>query len=419
MTIQITTLPNGLRVVSDRMNEAESVVLGAWVGVGARHEPASANGIAHMTEHMLFKGTQTRSAYALSTTIEKNGGSMNAYTTREQTAYYARVLPEDTARATDIIADMVQHSVFAPKEMNRERQVIIQEIGRDFDTPEDHIGDLLQQVAFPGQTLGRPILGTAPIIAAMPREKIVRYVERFYHAGNMVFAAAGKVDHAELVELAKQYFGNLPRGKRALITKAHVKGGEKRLTKDSEQLHLMLAFPGPSYKARTAHVAGLLGLLLGGSSSSRLFQKVREKRGLVYHISTGHMAFEDTGLFTLYAGTDPLRLRELIPVICAELRDVTTHITPSELARAKAQARADILMDQESVTRRAEALGSQMLSYGHPIALPKLLAKIKTVTTDDVQTMASALFSAKPSLATIGQAEQLEPYGELRKRLSP
>ncbi len=418
MTIQITTLDNGLRIATDSMPDVESMVLGAWVGIGTRHEPWSANGVAHLTEHMMFKGTKRRSAYALSAAIEKNGGMMNAHTTREETAYYARVLPEDAELTADVIADMLQRSVFDPKELDRERQVIIQEIGRDHDTPEDHIFDLVHGAAFPRQKLGRSILGSPDVIANLPRHEVTDYVKEHYHAGNMVIVGTGKIDHAALVKLARRHFGRLPGGKAPKVEVAKVKSGALRQAKESEQLHLMLAFPGPGLHTKSVHVATLLGILLGGSSSSRLFQKVREQRGLVYSVSASHMPFQDVGLFSLYAGTDPARVKELIPVVCRELRDVAQHITPSELKRAKAQVRADMLMGQESVMRRAEILGHQMLTYGKPIATQSTLDQIMAVTEEDTQAMAAKLFARKPTLAALGPLEHLEDYRKLVARLA-
>lgn len=418
MTIQITTLPNGLRVATDTMLDAESVVLGAWVGVGTRHEPWPANGIAHLTEHMLFKGTKRRSAYALSAAVEKNGGSMNAYTTREETAYYARVLPEDAERTADVIADMIQRSVFEPKELEREKQVVVQEINGDKDTPEEHIYDLLHETAFPRQKIGRSILGTTDIIERMPRERIVDYVGHHYHAGNIVVVGSGKIAHEDLVALARRYFGRMRSGRPTKIEDARARGGELRQAKDSEQLHLMLAFPAPGAHAKNAHVAGLLGTLLGGSSSSRLFQKVREKRGLVYNISASHMPFQDTGLLSIYAGTDPARAKDLLPVVCRELKDVARRVGPSELRRAKAQARADILMGQESVMRRAETLGHQLLTYGRALPTQETLDKIMAVTEEETARMAAAILSRRPVLTTLGPAEAVESYRDMIGRLA-
>lgn len=418
MTIELTTLPNGLRVATDTMQDAESLVIGAWVGVGARHEPWPANGIAHLTEHMLFKGTKRRSAYALSSAIENRGGSMNAHTTREETAYYARVLPEEAERAADVIADMMLRSVFDPKELDRERQVVIQEIGRDKDTPEDYIYDLMHETAFPRQKIGRSILGTTDVIERMSRDKVMDYVNRHYHAGNTVIIGTGKIAHADLVRLARRYFGRLPAGNPTKIEPARIRGGDLRQERESEQLHLMLSFPAPGLHHKKTHIAGLLATLLGGSSSSRLFQKVREKRGLVYNISACHLPFQDVGLLSLYAGTDPERVKELIPVVCHELRDVTQRITPSELNRAKAQARADMLMGQESVMRRAETLGHQMLTFGKPLSMRETLDQIMGTSIEDVQAMAARILARRPILTALGPTGQVEPYRKVVERLT-
>ncbi len=418
MSPQITTLPNGLRIATDTMPMAESVVIGAGVGVGARHDPWPAGGIAHLTEHMMFKGTRNRSAFALSAAIEKKGGSMNAHTTREETAYYARVLPEEAPRALDVIADMLQGSLFDAKELERERQVVLQEISRDKDTPEDYVYELMHETAFPKQKIGRAILGTSRVIEAMPRDTLVDYVRRTYHAGTVVIVAVGKIEHQQVVEMARKAFAHLPAGAPVQAEAARIQAGDRREGKESEQLHVTLSFPAPGQKSRRAIAASVLGLLLGGSSTSRLFQKVREKRGLAYSVSATHLAFQDTGLFSVYAGTDPARGKELIPVICRELRDVTSHITRAELDCAKAQARADLLMGQESVMRRAEMLGTQMLTFGKPQDMRKTLAAVDALTADELQTLAGAILKRRPILTALGQTGDLESYASIRDRLA-
>ena len=418
MTIEITELDNGLRIATDRVDGAESVVVGAWVGVGTRHEPWRANGVAHLVEHMMFKGTKRRSAYALSVDIEKNGGAMNAHTTREETAYYARVLPEDSELACDVVADMLQNSIFEPKELDRERQVIIQEIGRDLDSPEDHIFDVMFEQAFPKQTIGRSILGSTEVISRLQREAVTGYVDTYYHAGNMVVVAAGKIEHKAFVAMVKKRFGRLPRGKTPKAAKARVAGGAKLIEKDIEQLHLILGFAGAHQDSKDIVATQVLAILLGGSAASRLFQKVREKRGLVYSINASHMPFSDTGLFQIYAGTDPARVQELIPVVCNELRDVTANVTPSELSRAKAQARADLLMGQESVMRRAEVLGHHLLAYGKPIPSETILQKLMAVTQEDVQRVATRLLARRPIVTALGPVAGLEDYKTIAARLA-
>lgn len=407
MTIEISELDNGLRVVTDTMLEAESIVVGAWVGVGTRHEPWRANGVAHLVEHMMFKGTKKRSAYALSTAIEKNGGMINAHTTREETAYYARVLPEDLATVCDVVADMLRHSLFNLQELEREKKVIIQEIGRDLDSPEDHIFDLVHKVAFPKQTIGRSVLGSVDVIQKLPRSVIIEYVHRYYCAANMVIVGAGRLDHKSFVAHVKKRFGSLAKGKLAKREKAYMAGGVHILPKDIEQLHMVMAFGGASLHSHDVYATQLLGILLGGNTSSRLFQKVREKRGLVYTVSAGHAALQDIGLFQIYAGTDPARIQELIPVICQELKDVSSHITSQELARAKAQCRADVLMGKENVMRRAEVLGHQLLAYQKPIASEKVLDKLVSVTVDQTQNIAKKLFSQKSVFTVMGPTKNL------------
>lgn len=415
--IKITTLDNGLRIATDSMAEAESTVVGAWVGVGTRHEPWRANGVAHLVEHMMFKGTAKRSAYAISAAIEKNGGSMNAHTTREETAYYARTLPEDMPLALDVIADMLQHSRFAPKELEREKKVIIQEIGRDLDSPEDTVFEQMSQLALPKQKLGRSILGSSKVIADLPRTEVTDYVDRHYKAGNMIVVAAGRVDHDEFVRLAKSHFARLPKGKKPQAEPAKIASGAKLVTKEIEQLHIILGFAGPGYKHKSIFATQLLSVLLGGSSSSRLFQKVREQRGLVYTVSAGHMAFAEAGLFQIYAGTDPQRAAELMPVICAEMVDVTKNIKRGELERAKAQLRADMLMGKESVMRRAEILGHQLLAYDRTVPAEEILRKLMAVTVEDVQIQAQKLLKKKPLLSALGPLDTLESYEKIAKRL--
>ena len=405
MSIQVTTLKNGLRIVTDTMPDAESVVVGAWVGVGTRHEPWNANGVAHLVEHMMFKGTTTRSPYALSTAIENKGGSMNAHTTREETAYYARVLPEDVECATDIITDMLRRSVFDEKELDRERQVIIQEIGRDLDSPEDYAFDLMHELAMPKQKIGRSILGSANVISRLPRSAITDYVSRYYTAANMVLVASGKIEHKDFVGMVRKRFASLPTGKVPKHEKTRVASGVMLAPKEIEQVHLILGFAGPGYHTKASYYpTQVLSLILGGSSSSRLFQKVREKRGLVYTVSAAHSGFSDAGIFQIYAGTDPKRLRELIPVVCDELNDLKHNVMQGELARAKAQIRADLLMGEESVMRRAERIGHQILAYGKTIPTEQTLEKLMAVSQEDVQKAATRIFARRP-IVTAGRLQ--------------
>ncbi len=419
MTVTVTRLDNGIRVATDTMPDAESVVLGAWVGVGTRHEPQNANGVAHFVEHMLFKGTKTRSAYALAAEIENKGGEINAHTSREATAYYVRTLPEEAENAIDVIADMLRRSVFAPKELERERLVILQEIGRDQDSPEDHTFNLLHGLAFRDQKIGKPILGSSEVIARLPREALTKYVGRYYTGENIVLVAAGKISHEAFLKMVKRRFEALPRGVQAVADKAKVTFGEKRENKDIEQTHLILGFAGPGYRAGKPYYATqVLSLILGNGASSRLFQKVREKRGLVYTIQSAHSGFGDAGLFQIYAGTDPKRVRELTAVVCDELKGICKNVTRGEIARARAQIRADLLMGKESVIRRAESAGNHILAFGKPIPAEEILRRYLDVSRDDILRAGRKLFSGRPILTGLGPLEELEPYEKIRERLA-
>ena len=301
--IEITTLASGLRIATATMTNVETASVGVWVDVGARYEAAEVNGVAHMLEHMAFKGTQQRSARGIAEAIENVGGQLNAYTSREQTAYYARVLADDVPLAVDLLADILQHSVFDEEELARERGVVVQEIGQVRDTPDDLVFDQFQETAFPGQALGRSILGPPEVIAAMPRTALIDYMARHYGPKRMVLAAAGKIEHARVVELGERLFGELPAASDDQGEPAEYRGGERREERDLEQAHLLLGLPAFAYTDDDFYALQVLSAMLGGGMSSRLFQEVREKRGLAYSIFSFASCYRDTGFLGIYAGT--------------------------------------------------------------------------------------------------------------------
>lgn len=415
---RVTVLPNGLRVATDAMPHVETVTLGVWIGVGSRHEPQAANGVAHLVEHMLFKGTPTRDAFAISAEIENVGGHLNAYTSREQTCYYAKVLKEDVGLALGILADMVQHPLFDETELNKERQVILQEIGQAEDTPDDIVYDHFLATAFPGQRLGRPVLGTADIVESLPRAAMVDYVTGRYVPANMVLAAAGNIRHEDLVELAARLFANLPQGEATLAEPGLYGGGEFREERDLEQVHVLLGFDGVSNHSPDLHAAMLLSTLLGGGMSSRLFQEVREKRGLVYSVHSFNWSMADSGVFGIYAGTGPDRTAELVPVMCEEVRRLAGTLTHQELVRAKAQMKASQLMGLESTTNRAEQLGSQLLVYGRPIPPAETVARLDAVDLAAVAACAERIFASRPTLTALGPLDGLESLDQVTSRLA-
>ncbi|MBP2298082.1 M16 family metallopeptidase [Azospirillum picis] len=417
-SIRVTTLPNGLRVATDTMPDVQSVSLGCWVGVGTRNEAASVNGVAHLVEHMLFKGTRRRSAFRISEEIENVGGQLNAYTTREQTAYYAKVLHEDAPLALDILSDMIQHSTLDAEELVRERTVVLQEIGQSADTPDDIIFDHFQSTAYPGQAIGRPVLGSAEIVGALPREALVDYIAGHYGAPGMVLSAAGRIEHDRMVDLAMKAFGDMPGGAPPKPEPARYTGGDFREDRDLEQMHLVLGFDGVGVHDPDFYAHSVLSTLLGGGMSSRLFQEVREKRGLVYSIYTFTGGYHDGGLFGVYAGTGEDEVADLVPVVCDEIAKVGADVTEDEVARARAQLKAGTLMALESTMSRCEQLGQQILIYDRPVPVDEIVSKIDAVDREAVVKAAGRLRASRPTVAALGPIDKLESYDRIAERLA-
>ena len=416
--IRQTRLPTGLTVVTERMERVETVSLGAYVGSGSRHELTEENGVSHFLEHMAFKGTERRTAAEIAEEIEAVGGHLNAYTAREQTAYYVKVLKEDTALAADIIGDILTHSTFDPEELERERGVILQEIGQANDTPDDIIFDHFQEKAFPDQPIGRPVLGLEEGIRAMPRGMLTGYMRRHYPASNVVVAAAGALDHDHILELVHQHFADLPGDPSPEAEAARYGGGEFREARELDQVHIVLGFPCAGYGDPDYYPTLLLSTLLGGGMSSRLFQEVREKRGLVYSIYSFSSPFMDSGLFGIYAGTGESEAAELMPVTLEELHKVQHAVTETELARARAQVKASLLMSLESTGSRCEQLARQLQVFGRVIPTAETVAKINAVTTADICRAATRVFRAAPTLATLGPVDHVPGLAEVAERLA-
>lgn len=417
MSVRSTTLPSGLRVVTDTMPDVETVSVGTWVGAGTRNERAEVNGIAHLTEHMVFKGTRRRTAFQISEQIESVGGHLNAYTTREHTAYYAKVLKEDAALGLDIIADMLQHSLLEEEDLARERVVVLQEIGLADDTPDDIVFDHFQTAAFPDQALGRPVLGPAEIVEALPRSALVEYLQGHYSADRMIVAAAGRVEHERLVDWASAAFDALPPHRDSLCEPARYVGGDHREERDLEQLHLVLGFEGVGVHDPDYYAHSVMSTMLGGGMSSRLFQEVRERRGLVYSISTFSSAYEDGGLFGVYAGTGPDHVEELVPVVCDEICRVAEDAGEEEIRRARNQLKASILMALESTMSRCEQIGQQYLVFGRHLPTEELVARIEEVEVSAVRRVARRLREKRPTVAALGPLRGLEEYDRIAARL--
>jgi predicted Zn-dependent peptidase len=417
MSVQVTTLENGLRVATDDMPGLESTAVGVWVDVGARHETREENGISHLLEHMAFKGTERRSARAIAEEIESVGGHLNAYTSREQTCYYARVLKDDLELGVDILSDILQHPTFDPEELAREREVVVQEIGQSEDTPDDLVFDRLQEVCYPDQPIGRSILGTADGVRGFDRNVLSGYMGQHYRAPGMVLAASGRIDHDTLVALARAKFGNLRAGMNGKVVPARFTGGDQREARDLEQVHVCLAFDGVAYDDPDFYPLQIFSTLFGGGMSSRLFQEVREQRGLCYSVFSFAAAYHDGGMFGIYAGTGAKEVAELVPVVCDELVKVGSTLDEAEVARARAQAKAGILMALESPTGRAEQLARHLLIYGRPLSTDELKARVDAVDSTAIRRVAERVARSKPAVAALGPIAQLEAYERIAARL--
>ena len=418
MAVRVSRLSNGMRVVTDKMDTVETASVGVWVAVGTRHEPAEVNGVAHMLEHMAFKGTERRSSLAIAKEIEDVGGHVNAYTSREQTAYYAKVLAGDVPLALDILADILQHSVFDPAELERERQVILQEIGQAEDTPDDSVFDDYEECAFPEQGMGRPVLGRAEIIRRLDRGTIAGYMHRHYGGAGMVLVAAGKVDHDQVVSLAERLFTALPEIADTRADAPRYKGGDLRKVRELEQVHVLLGFPGLAFSDPDYHALSVLSAALGGGMSSRLFQEIREKRGLVYSIYSFVHAYSDSGLFGIYAGTGEAEVAELVPALCEEVRRMPEGLDAEEIERARAQLKAGLLMGLESTSGRAEQQAHHMLLFNRPFDAREIVQKIDAVDAAAVIRAARRIGAGPLTLTALGPIDRLEDYRRVTSRLA-
>ncbi|MDA1089521.1 MAG: pitrilysin family protein [Proteobacteria bacterium] len=402
MTINVTELSSGLRVVSDSMEHVETVSLGAWVEVGTRDEDPEINGISHLLEHMAFKGTERRDAKAIAEEIENVGGHLNAYTSRESTAYYAKIMKDDVALAVDMIADILQHSVMDKTELAREQDVIVQEINQSFDTPDDAVFDYFQETAFPDQALGRPVLGTADLVRSMTPDTLHTYMGKHYSAPRMVFSAAGNLEHQRLIDLVEDAFDSLPAETNASVEPARYVGGDFHQTRELEQAHVLVGLEGMDFHDPDFYAASVLATLLGGGMSSRLFQEIREKRGMAYAIYAYLQCYIDGGLFGVYAGTDKSKVDELVPLIFDQIKDVAVGLTETEIARARAQIKAGILMSLESSSSRSEQLARQMMVFKQPLSIDDTIAKVAAVNEDAIKRVAERLLASTPTLTTLG-----------------
>lgn len=410
MSQQLTILENGLRIVTDTIPSVQTAALGLWVDAGARHEQVQENGIAHFLEHMAFKGTDTRSAKEIAETIESVGGYLNAYTAREVTAYHARILKEDVHLSIDLIADIIQNSTFDGDELEKERDVIIQEIGQSNDTPDDVIFDYFQELCYPNQAMGRPILGTVDTVNSFKASDIRSFISNNYHPSKMVFSASGNIDHTDIVSKVTSAFTKLPQAAAIAPTATSYQGGIKVIEKDLEQVHTVLGFPGIAHGKADYFTASVLATVLGGGMSSRLFQEVREKRGLVYSIYAFHSGYRDAGQFGIYAGTGAHQVAELMPTIYHELKTFAATVSDQEVNRAKTQLIASLMMGAESTSARCDQAARQTLTYGKPLGLKYIQQAIAAISKNDVIGLAEKLFCQPTTLVAYGPLTSIDTF---------
>ena len=417
-SVEISKLANGLTVVTDRMEHLESAALGVWVKAGSRDELAQEHGIAHLLEHMAFKGTKSRSARDIAVQIENVGGDVNAATSLETTSFYARILKNDVPLAIDILADILNNSLFDKDELKREQHVILQEIGASKDSPEDLVFDDFQQQAFQKQALGRPIMGTPETVNSFTPAHLRSYLNDHYHGPNMVLAASGNVDHDQIVKLAESRFVAFGEAPAREPEQCFYTGGDGRISKELQEAQIVLGFEGRAYHARDFYASQVLGTVLGGGMSSRLFQEVREKRGLCYSIYAFHWGFSDTGLFGIHTATENDDVPQLVPVILEELQKSAEQISQEELDRARAQIGAGLMMSMESPASRAGQIARQILLFGRPIPNAELMERLGALTTQRLRDLAGRLFTeSAPTIAAIGPVSHVPSQLEIAEKL--
>lgn len=419
MNPNLHTLSNGFRIVTERMEGLQSATIGIWVGAGGRDELIQQNGIAHFLEHMAFKGTADRTALQIAETIEDVGGYMNAYTSREVTAYYARVLGADVPLALSLIADILRNSTLSEDEIELERGVILSEIGQALDTPDDVIFDWLQEQAYPDQPLGRTILGPEERVRAFGRADLAGFIDQHYGPESMILSAAGDVDHAAIVAMAEKLFGDMTPGTRPNPVPARFVGGEIKREKTLEQAHVAIGFQSPNYRDDDAYVAQVYASAIGGGMSSRLFQELREKRGLCYTIFAQAGAYADSGMTTVYAGTSADEAGTLTALVLDEMKRAADDFTTEECTRARTQMKAGMLMGLEGASSRAERMARMIQIWGRVPSLDEVVAKIDDVRRDDLRRYAAHMALGAPmALASYGPVASVPAIADLQKARS-
>ncbi len=418
MSIELTTLESGLRIVTDTMRELETASVGVWIDAGSRTESRDEHGLSHLVEHMVFKGTRRRSARAIAEEIESVGGDINGATSVEHTCYQARVLAADTGLALDILGDILTESAFDPAELDREKSVIVQEIGEVRDMPDDLVFDLFNEAAYPGQPIGRPILGTPGSVSDFSRATVAGYLGRHYTKPASVVAAAGAVDHARIVEAVSANFGGMPVHESAAAPSARYQGGDAREKRKLEQTHVVIGFEAPSFHDPATWAAHVFANAAGGGVSSRLFQEVREKRGLAYSIYSFNWGYSDTGLFGFHASSAHRDVPELVNVALDCLAECAETLNDAEMRRASAAMKLSLLTALESPSSRADQIARQVMVFGRVLTRAEIIEKIDRLTLKEIRAAGRAALRTAPTVAVVGQTAKAPDPGRVRERLS-
>jgi predicted Zn-dependent peptidase len=418
MPVESTELPSGLRVVTDAMEGLETASLGVYFAAGARSESESQQGLSHLLEHMAFKGTARRDARAIAEAIESAGGDLNAATSVESTAYYARVLREDSGLALDVLSDILINSLFDPHELEREKDVILQEIAALQDTPDELVFDLFNAAAFPGQPIGRAILGVAEGVRRFDRAAVRDYLASHYGARSCVVAAAGAVDHARICDEAAEKFAGLPDVPPVKSPEARYVGGEAIVSKRLEQTQVVIGFEGLAFADPQNYAAHIFANAVGGGMASILFQEVRETRGLAYSIAAFHWSFLDTGLFGFEAATGGREVPELVKVSLEALAEASHSLKEADMARAKAQTKVGLLTALESSYARAEQIARQTMIFGRVLGRQEMIDKIDRLSLEEVRAAGRGLLRSAPTVAILGATGNAPRAADVVARLA-
>jgi predicted Zn-dependent peptidase len=418
LSLRCTALPSGLRIVTDANPHLRTASVGLYVAAGSRNEREEEHGLSHLLEHMAFKGTGARNAREIAEQIENVGGDLNAETGVEQTGYFAHVLKEDAGLALDLIADIYCDSRFDAQELEREKNVIVQEIGAVEDTPDDLVFDLLSAVAWKDQAIGRPILGTRATVQGFDRGAIDAYLKRHYRAGATVVAAAGAVEHDEIVARAEAALSSLGADEGPPPATARYTGGEALTKKGLEQTHVVVGFAGRAIPDADHDAAQVFATAVGGGMSSPLFQEVREKRGLAYAINSFHWSFADCGLFGFYAGCAAKDAGELMAAALDCVAQATERLDEAAVARARAQMKVATLSVLEQPASRAQQLARQLFAYGRTLTLEEAIARIEAVDAPAARAAGAAMLRSRPTVAAIGRVGKVWAAEKVARRLA-